>query len=343
MGKHWGSRGTSWKNLCGHPLAGLFWERQFGEAPEELGWEKVPNCECLFVPWEQGLFLSVYVDDIKWSERSRMWLPCGRHWWKTLILTNQLHFLIMYTWDVPNVNANRMKFVIVEYAKMFESGISAGATEKLLGWEKPHAKTAAWSYDMEGHARKCVERQCELTNKKVKQLYKVSHLCWDDHQFKQEGPGSVGELSEVRWQIVLKCLYLARIGRHDILWSVHKLARSVTKWTQTCDTRPARLISYTNDVTIVMWETQYSVADLVYSKTQTLLATWRTQNQLQVVSCEFWEVELLSQSLGCARNKFRFRTFLQNLKLFLWMLDYVWMDYLLLIFGTLWLRFLSST
>ena len=29
------------------------------------GWEKVSNWECLFVHHEKGLFLSVYVDDIK--------------------------------------------------------------------------------------------------------------------------------------------------------------------------------------------------------------------------------------------------------------------------------------
>ena len=45
---------------------------------------------------------------------------------------------------------------------MFDSRISAGAPEKLPGWDKPHAKTVAWSYDMEGHAKKCVERSCEL-------------------------------------------------------------------------------------------------------------------------------------------------------------------------------------
>ena len=44
-------------------------------------------------------------------------------------------------------------------------------------------------------------------------------------------------------QIVLK-LYLARIGRPDILWSGNKLARAVTKWTKACDKRLARLISY---------------------------------------------------------------------------------------------------
>ena len=50
----------------------------------------------------------------------------------------------------------------------------------------------------------------------------------DDHQFKEEEIGSVGELSTVCSQIVLKCLSLARIGRLGVLWSVNKLARSTT-------------------------------------------------------------------------------------------------------------------
>ena len=58
---------------------------------------------------------------------------------------------------------------------------------------------------------------------------------------------SVGELSQVCSQIVLKCLYLARIGRQHILWSVNKLARAVTKWTQGYDRRLARLVSYIHD------------------------------------------------------------------------------------------------
>ena len=35
------------RNSYGHPLAGLFWERQFEEVLPELGWEKVPNWECI--------------------------------------------------------------------------------------------------------------------------------------------------------------------------------------------------------------------------------------------------------------------------------------------------------
>ena len=88
---------------------------------------------------------------------------------------------------------------------------------------------SSWSYDMEGHAKKCVDRYCELSNKATQQFHKVATPCMDDHEFKEEENESLGELSAVCSQIVLKCLYLARIGRLDILWSVNKFARAVTK------------------------------------------------------------------------------------------------------------------
>ena len=60
------------RNLYGHPLAGLLWERKFEKILLKRGWEKIPNWECLFVLREKGLFLSVYVDDMKigWKEKS---------------------------------------------------------------------------------------------------------------------------------------------------------------------------------------------------------------------------------------------------------------------------------
>ena len=72
----------------------------------------------------------------------------------------------------------------------------------------------------------------------------ISTPCIDDHHFKEEETKSFGELSQVCSQIVLKCLYLARIGRLDTLWSVKKLLRSITKWTKACDKRLNRLLSY---------------------------------------------------------------------------------------------------
>ena len=56
-------------------------------------------------------------------------------------------------------------------------------------------------------------------------------------------------------QNVVKCLHLARIGRPDILWSVNKLDRSITKWTKACDKRLNRLI------TNVMWVMLQNNAD----------------------------------------------------------------------------------
>ena len=88
---------------------------------------------------------------------------------------------------------------------MLGSRISAGAEEKLptRASGKPDAETiSSWSYDMEGHAKKCVERCCELATKTTQQLYKVATPCIDDHQFKEEEMESVGELSKVCSQIV---------------------------------------------------------------------------------------------------------------------------------------------
>ena len=65
---------------------------------------------------------------------------------------------------MPNASA------IAEHRKMFESRISAGETEKVHGWEKLHEKRSRGSYDVEGHAKKCVERHCELANKKDRAL-----------------------------------------------------------------------------------------------------------------------------------------------------------------------------
>ena len=129
---------------------------------------------------------------------------------------------------------------------------------------------------MEGHAKKCVERYCELANRTTQQLHKVSTPSIDDHHFNEEELKSAGEMSQICSQIVLKFLYLARIGRPDFLWSGNKLARSITKWSKACDERLNRLISYLTFIThvninsIVMWETLPNNADWDCFKTPTL-------------------------------------------------------------------------
>ena len=86
------------------------------------------------------------------------------------------------------------KDIVDNYRTMFESRISAVGTEKLPCSE--NLRISSSSCDMEGHAKKCVERFCELANKTTQQLYKVSTPCIDDHHFKEEMK-SVGEFSQV--------------------------------------------------------------------------------------------------------------------------------------------------
>ena len=231
------------RNLYGHPLAGLLWERQF---------EKILLTVRLGESFQIG---NVYSYTVKkgcsylcmwmisnWLERNKTLIRCGKYSIKKLIWENTTSFLDHENLGCTQRQCEISKDIVDNYRTMFESRISAGRTEKLPCSE--NLRISSWSYDMEGHAKKCVERYCELANKTTQQLYKVSTPCIDDHHFKEEELKFAGELSKVSSQIVLKCLYLARIGRPDILWSVNKLARSITKWTKACDKRLNRLISY---------------------------------------------------------------------------------------------------
>ena len=178
---------------------------------------------------------------------------------------------------------------------------------------------------MEGNAKKCVERYCELSNKTTQQLYKVSTPCIDDHHFKEEETKSVGELSQGMLSNCSESLYVACIGRPDILWSVNKLARSITKWTKACDKRQYRLISYfithVNTNSIAMWVILQNNAGWDCFKTPILQEILRTQNPLLEEHCAFLEVIHLFQEVGCGRNKLQFHTVQQNPKSSLWTLD----------------------
>ena len=178
---------------------------------------------------------------------------------------------------------------------------------------------------MEEHVKKCVERYCELANRTTQQLYKVSTPCIDDHHFKEEEMKSVGELSQVCSQIVLKCLYLARIGRPDILWSVNKRARSITKWTKACDKRSSRLISYIHHTCDYK---QYCYVGntakqcrLGLFQDSDFARDLEDSKSTSGAHCAFLEVIHLFQSVGCIRNKLQFRTVQKYQKSFPWTQD----------------------
>ena len=184
--------------------------------------------------WNQiGWTETKYESDVE-STQQRSWF--GR----TNIIFDHVHL------GCTQRQCEKDKDIVDNYRTMFESMISAGATEK---WPcSGNLSISSWSCDMEGHAKKCVERYCELANRTTQQLYKVSTPCLD-HWW----PSLQRRINEIRGRIVksvlTNCSEMLIIGTYwntDILWSANKLARSITKWTKACDKRLSRLISYTH-------------------------------------------------------------------------------------------------
>ena len=102
---------------------------------------------------------------------------------------------------------------------------------------------------MQGHARKCVSKYCELADVTPESLKQVATPNIDDNQLLPHEFEEKGKLSTIAARIVLTVLYLARFARPDVLWTVNSLARMVTKWSVACDRRLHRLICYIHHTT----------------------------------------------------------------------------------------------
>ena len=221
-------------------------------------------------------------------ERNKTLIWCGNYTTKKSIWDSRHLSLIMNTWDAlkDNVRCSNREFQRV----------------KKLPFPQ-NLRISSWSYDMEGHAKKCVERYCELSNRTTQQLYKVSTPCIDDHHFKEEEMKSVGELSQVCSQIVLKCFYLARIGRPDILWSVmnlrDRLRNGPKPLTNAWIDWYLTFIKHVITNSITMWETLQNNADWDCFKTPILREILTTQKLLLEEHCAFLEVIHLFQLVGC--------------------------------------------
>ena len=114
------------RNLYGHPLAGPLWERQFEKILLKYGWEKVFNWECLFVHREKGLFLSVYVDDIKLAGNKQNLDPMWKLLNKEVDLGEPTSFLDHVYLGCTQRHCEVSKNTVDNYRTMFESRISAG-------------------------------------------------------------------------------------------------------------------------------------------------------------------------------------------------------------------------
>ena len=229
------------------------------------------------------------------------------------------------------------KDIVDNYRNMFESRISAWAIEKLPSIEKPDANISSWSYDVEGHAKKCVERHCELAKNNSTAFQSRNTMHWR--------PPIQGRRNRIYWRIVkslltdfLKCQHLTRIGRPDILWSVNKLAGAITEWTRACDKRLARLISYIHHTCefnqrchegntaqqcrLGLFQDSDFAGDLVDTKS--------TSGGLL---CIFRKSHVRANKLDVQEKDFSFTQFYRSWNNFSRCRFYAWMEFQLLIFG----------
>ena len=189
---------------------------------------------------------------------------------------------------------------------------------------------SSWSYDMEGHARNVWNDTVSWQTKRLNSSISIYSMhWWPSLQRRIEIRGTIVNVCS---QIVLKCLYLARNGRPDILWSVNKFARSITKWTKACDKRLSRLISY------IHYTSEYKQilscgkhcqnnADWDCFKTQILQDILKIQNPLLEERCASLEATRLCQLAGCVRNNLSFEQLNRIRNLFLGRRFLVWTVY----------------
>ena len=136
------------RNLYGHPLAGLLWERHLEKALVEHGWVKVPNWECVFVNRARGLFLSVHVDDNKLAGKTKDTEPTWKILMKEVDLGEPTSFFDHVYLGCTQRECQISKDIADNYRNMFESRISAGAKvpHGLMTWKVMH-RNALSQYD----------------------------------------------------------------------------------------------------------------------------------------------------------------------------------------------------
>ena len=269
--KLWRSCGTSWTKLVRWSMSRIAVGKTIRRSFIRTWMEKIPNWECMFVHRKQGLSLSVHVDvffkmDGKKHNMAPMWKKlmnkCGS--WRTNIISWPRIFGMYSTWMQTEWNN------YWENSKMFESKISAGATENLLQtWRSQHHFLTMCTWDaLRGNANRmkqslnstqiCLSHVFLLEQHKNyrggKNLTHKQKRClttWKD--MLKNALSDTANWQTRKWSNCTKFQALAWMIINSSRKNSNQLEncqRSVTRWTQACDRRLARLISYihhTND------------------------------------------------------------------------------------------------
>ena len=212
--------------------------RQFEKVLLEHGWEY------LFVNWQQKLFLSVYADDMKLTGKKQNIDPMWKILMKDVALgePTSLHDHV-YLGCTQKRMLNKQGYCgqLQEHVWIQNLCWSFRKATKYRTLDTNHFVMVLW------HGRSCKETRGKIlrtgnqNNPTVIQSRNAMH--WR--------PPIQGRRNGICWRIVKSlltdCSEMIVFGpycRLDILCSVNKLARAITKSTRACDKRVARLISH---------------------------------------------------------------------------------------------------
>ena len=82
---------------------------------------------------------------LKWLEESKNLTPVWKKLMKNVDLGEPTSFLDHVYLGCTQRECEQNDKIVAAYRNMFESRISAGATEQLPGWENSRSKVSAWS------------------------------------------------------------------------------------------------------------------------------------------------------------------------------------------------------
>ena len=197
------------KSLYGHPEAGAHWEKHLERIIAKLGGVPVPEFPSSYHFPDTDLLLTVYVDDFTLSG------PEKHHdgFWKALLKDADLE---------PETSLERI-------LGRYHDVVSVEGHECM-------------SFNMQDYA----QQACELYQRVSggKPLKEAPTPFCPEGALNPEDDLELGELGGDACKVLMKCLWLGRLSRPDIVKPIGDLSTQVQKLSKNCDKALHRLICY---------------------------------------------------------------------------------------------------
>ncbi len=208
------------KSLYGHPEAGAHWEAHLEKVLKELGAERVQEfCSTFWFPTSR-LLLTVYVDDLTLAgpqvEHERFWKQLRRK--VDLEPPTDLGRILGRTHERMTVSSHLLR-------------------------NPPKDKdTKAVVFNMSDYAMQCCQLYESLPGSK--RLKPAATPFCSDGALVDADDDIRGQLAPNACKVLMKCLWLGRLARPDIIKPIGDLSTKIQKWTANCDKRLYRLLCY---------------------------------------------------------------------------------------------------